>query len=337
MSVRESLERAVRRESVPPALLEAAFGEIMDGNASAVAIAGLLVALRAKGETVDEIVAAARALRARAEGATIADPRAIDTCGTGGDAAGTFNVSTAAAFVVAGAGVPVAKHGNRAATSRAGSADVLEALGVCADLPIARAAEIVREIGVGFLFARRAHPAMRHVAAVREQLGIRTLMNCLGPLLNPCGVRRQLVGVYARELVLPLAHALAQLGADSVLVVHGSDGLDEITTTGPTFAARFAGGVVESLTLDAADLGIERARREQLAGGDARENARIITAVLAGEAGPQCDLVLVNAAAALWVAGAAPDWAAGLGLAARSVDSGAARAKLAALVERSQS
>lgn len=336
MSLRESLELAVRREPVPPALLEAAFGEIMDGKASAVAIAALLVALRAKGETVDEIVAAARALRSRADGAPAPDPRAIDTCGTGGDGAGTFNVSTAAAFVVAGAGVPVAKHGNRAATSRAGSADVLEALGVRADLPIARAAEIVREIGIGFLFARRAHPAMRHVAAVREELGIRTLMNCLGPLLNPCGVRRQLVGVYARDLVEPLAHALARLGAESALVVHGSDGLDEITTTGPTFAARFAGGVVETLTIDAAELGIARARSEQLAGGDAGENARIVTAVLGGESGPQRDLVLVNAAAALWVAGAAPDWAGGLALAEQSVDSGAARAKLAALVERSQ-
>jgi anthranilate phosphoribosyltransferase len=336
MNVRAALDLAIRREPVPAALLEAAFGEIMDGKASAVAIAALLVALRAKGETVDEIVAAARALRARADGAPAPDPRAIDTCGTGGDGSGTFNVSTAAAFVVAGAGLPVAKHGNRAATSRAGSADVLEALGVRADLPIARAAEIVREIGIGFLFARRAHPAMRHVAPVREELGIRTLMNCLGPLLNPCGVRRQLVGVYSRELVEPLAHALAQLGAEAALVVHGSDGLDEITTTGPTFAAHFHGGAVEVRTLDAADLGIARARSEQLQGGDAAQNARIVLGVLEGQPGPQRDLVLVNAAAALWVGGAAADLADGLALAAQSVDSGAARAKLAALVESSR-
>jgi anthranilate phosphoribosyltransferase len=331
-----ALDLAIRREAVPAALLEAAFGEIMDGKASPVAIAALLVALRAKGETVDEIVAAARALRARADGAPAPDPRAIDTCGTGGDGSGTFNVSTAAAFVVAGAGLPVAKHGNRAATSRAGSADVLEALGVRADLPIARAAEIVREIGIGFLFARRAHPAMRHVAPVREELGIRTLMNCLGPLVNPCGVRRQLVGVYARELVEPLAHALAQLGAEAALVVHGSDGLDEITTTGPTFAAHFHGGAVETRTLDAADLGIARARSEQLLGGDAAQNARIVLEVLEGRVGPQRDLVLVNAAGALWVGGAAADLADGLALAARSIDSGAARAKLAALVESSR-
>ncbi|RIL05897.1 MAG: anthranilate phosphoribosyltransferase [Proteobacteria bacterium] len=303
----------------------------MDGKASPVGTAALLVALRTKGETVDEIVAAARALRARADVAAAPDPRAIDTCGTGGDGAGTFNVSTAAAFVVAGAGVPVAKHGNRAASSRTGSADVLEALGVHVDLPIARAAAIAREVGIGFLFARRAHPAMRHVAPVREELRIRTLMNCLGPLLNPCGVRRQLVGVYARELVEPLAQALAQLGAEAALVVHGSDGLDEITTTGPTFAARLADGCVESLAIDAAALGIARARREDLAGGDAAENAAIVRDVLGGEPGPRRDLVLVNAAAALWVAGAAADLSAGMAQARASIDSGAARAKLEAL------
>ena len=319
MSVREALAVASRREPVPAGLLEAAFGEIMDGKASPALIAGLLVALRTKGETVDEIVAAARALRARAERAPLPDPRAIDTCGTGGDGAGTFNVSTAAAFVVAGAGIPVAKHGNRAATSRAGSADVLEALGVRADLPIERAAEIVREVGIGFLFARRAHPAMRHVAAVREELG----------------VRRQLVGVYARELVEPLARALAALGAETALVVHGDDGLDEITTTAGTDAARWAGGRLESLRLDAAALGLPRARPEALAGGDARENARLVRGVLAGEHTPRRDIVLVNAAAALWLAGAG-DLRAGLEQARDSIDSGAALAKLEALADATQ-
>ena len=335
MSVREALRVATRREPVPAALLEAAFGEIMDGKASPALIAGLLVALRTKGETVDEIVAAARALRARAETAPLPDPRAIDTCGTGGDGAGTFNVSTAVAFVVAGAGVPVAKHGNRAATSRAGSADVLEALGVRADLPIARAAEMVREVGIGFLYARRAHPAMRHVAAVREELGVRTLMNCLGPLANPLGVRRQLVGVYARELVEPLARALAALGAEAALVVHGDDGLDEITTTAGSRAARWADGRLEALSLDAATLGLARARPEDLAGGDARENAQLVRGVLEGERTPRRDLVLVNAAAALWVAGAA-DLRSGLAQARTSIDSGAALAKLAALADATQ-
>jgi anthranilate phosphoribosyltransferase len=332
---RRALERAVRREGVSPELLEDAFGEIMDGKASPVAAAALLVALRTRGETVDELVAAARALRARAESAPTPDPRAIDTCGTGGDGASTFNVSTAAAFVVAGAGVPVAKHGNRAASSRAGSADVLEALGVRVDLPIVRAAALVREIGIGFLYARRAHPAMRHLAPVREELGIRTLMNALGPLVNPCGVRRQLVGVYARELVEPLAHALARLGAEAALVVHGSDGLDEITTTGPSFAARLAGGAVEAFEIEPTSLGLAPARLADLRGGDAVENARIVTAVLEGEPGPPRDLVLVNAAAALWVADAVADLARGLARAAASIDSGAARAKLAALAEAS--
>lgn len=336
MNIRAALESAASRKAVAPAVLEAAFGEIMDGKASPVAIAALLVALRTKGETVAEIVAAARALRARAERAPLRDPRAIDTCGTGGDGAGTFNVSTAAAFVVAGAGVPVAKHGNRAASSRAGSFDVLEALGVRADLPIARSAEILAEIGVAFFYARRAHPAMRHVAAVREELGIRTLMNCIGPLCNPLGVRRQLVGVYAAELVEPLAEALGALGAEAALVVHGEDGLDEITTTAPTRAAHWCDGRVEVLRLDAAELGVARAVPAALAGGDAAENARIVRAVLDGTLGAARDVVLVNAAAGLWVADAVPDWAAGFARAQRSIDSGAARARLDALCEASR-
>ncbi|HZO09605.1 MAG TPA: anthranilate phosphoribosyltransferase, partial [Myxococcota bacterium] len=227
----------MRGDDVPAAAMEAAFGEIADGKASPVAIAALLVALRAKGESVDEIVGAARALRARAVPAPAVDPRAIDTCGTGGDGAGTFNVSTAAAFVVAGAGVPVAKHGNRAASSRAGSIDVLEALGVCCELSVERSAEILARVGIAPFFARVAHPAMRQLAPVRSELGLRTIANCLGPLLNPVGVRRQVVGVYAAELVVPLAEALGRLGSERALVVHGSDGLDEITTTGASEAA----------------------------------------------------------------------------------------------------
>ncbi len=336
MNIRTALEVAARREVVASPVLEAAFGEIMDGKASPVAIAALLVALRTKGETASEIVAAARALRARAERAPLLDPRAVDTCGTGGDASGTFNISTAAAFVVAGAGVPVAKHGNRAASSRAGSFDVLEALGVCADLPIARAAEILAEVGVAFFYARRAHPAMRHVAAVREELGIRTLMNCIGPLCNPLGVRRQLVGVYASELVEPLAEALHALGAEAALVVHGEDGLDEITTTAPTRAAHLRDGRVEALSLDVADLDIARADPAALRGGDAAENARIVRSVLEGSPGAPREVVLVNAAATLWVADAAPDWKAGFEQARRSIDAGEALARLDALREASR-
>ncbi|HVH20423.1 MAG TPA: anthranilate phosphoribosyltransferase, partial [Myxococcota bacterium] len=295
----------------------------------------LLVALRTKGETQREIVAAARALRASAHSAPCLDPRTLDTCGTGGDGSGTFNISTTAAFIVAGAGVPVAKHGNRAASSRAGSIDVLEALGVAVDLPVDSSARILSEIGIAPFFAARAHPAMRHVAPVRRALGVRTLMNCMGPLLNPLGVRRQLIGVYTRSLVEPLAGALGDLGALRALVVHGSDGLDEITTTGITYAAWLDEGRITRMEIDPRALGIAVPAAGALAGGDAHRNAEILRAVLAGERGACRDVALLNAAAALWVGGVARDLADGLGVAARSLDGGAAQAKLDALVEAS--
>lgn len=333
-SVAAALAQAVRGQEVPGALLEAAFGEIADGKATPVQVAGLLVALRTRGETVGEIVAAARALRARAQRVPVPDPRTLDTCGTGGDGAGTFNISTTAAFVVAGAGVPVAKHGNRAASSRAGSFDVLEALGVRIDLPVERAAALLGRIGIAPFFARVAHPAMRHVAPVRSELGIRTLMNCMGPLLSPVGARRQLVGVYAPELCEVLAAAFHALGTDGVLVVHGSDGLDEITLAGPTHAVRAGGpyGEGRSLEIEPGRLGLACVPASALAGGDAPENARILRAILEGETGPRRDVVLLNAAAALWVADAVPSLGAGLARARESIDSGAARAKLEALV-----
>jgi anthranilate phosphoribosyltransferase len=337
MSLRAAVEAAIQGREVPAPLLEAAFGEIVDGRGSPILCAALLVALRTKGETVGEIVAAARALRARAQGAPCPDPRAVDTCGTGGDGAGTFNVSTAAAFVVAGAGVPVAKHGNRAASGRAGSIDVLEALGVNVELPVEAAAKLLVEVGIAPFFARVAHPAMRALAPVREALGVRTLMNCLGPLLNPVGVRFQLVGVYAAPLVATLAEALGALGSARALVVHGADGLDEITTTTHTDAALLDAGRVRRLRIDPDRFGIPRARLEDLRGGDAAENAAIVRGVLAGEAGARRDLVLLNAAAALWVAGAAGALEQGLEQARRSVDEGAAERKLAELVAASRS
>jgi len=337
MSLRAAIEAAISRRELPAPLVEAAFGEIIDGGANPIQAAALLVALRTKGETVGEIVAAARALRARAHTVACPDLRAVDTCGTGGDGARSFNVSTAAAFVVAGAGVPVAKHGNRAASSRAGSIDVLEALGVNVELPVEAAAKLLAEIGIGVFFARVAHPAMRALAPVREALGVRTLMNCLGPLLNPVGVRFQLVGVYASALVETLAAALGQLGSQRALVVHGGDGLDEITTTTHTEAAWLEAGSVRRLRIDPHDYGIALARAQDLAGGDARENAEIVRAVLAGESGPRRDIVLLNAAGALWVAGAAADLAAGLSLARRSLDEGAAARKLAQLAAASRS
>jgi anthranilate phosphoribosyltransferase len=332
VSLQAAIEAASAGEEVRPDLLGKAFAEIMDGKASAVQIAALLVALRTKGETVGEITVAARALRARAETAPLRDPRTVDTCGTGGDGAGTFNISTVAAFVVAGAGVPVAKHGNRAASSRSGSFDLFEALGVHADLPIGEAAKVLEEVGIAPFFARRAHPAMRFVAPVRQELGIRTVMNCMGPLLNPAGAKRQLVGVYERPLVETVARVLGELGAERALVVHGGDGLDEITTTTRTHATLLDAGVLTALSIDPEALGIETVSPAALAGGDAPENARIARTILAGEPGPKRDIVVLNAAAALFVAGAATDLAAGIELAGQSIDSGAARGRLEHLV-----
>jgi anthranilate phosphoribosyltransferase len=279
----------------------------------------------------DEIVAVARALRARAASVTPKDPKTIDTCGTGGSGLDTFNISTTSAFVVAGAGISVAKHGNRAASSQSGSFDVLEALGVRIDLPIEVYGQILEDIGIAPFFARTAHPAFRHVAPVRAELGVRTLLNCLGPLLSPVGARYQVVGVYSGELVEPLATALAELGAIRALVVHGDDGLDELTTTGPSEAALLVDGRVQSLRIDPESLGLPLAAAADLTGGDAARNAEITRQVLAGEKGAHRDIVLLNAAAALWVVEAAADLEEGLVQAAASIDQGAASAKLDAL------
>lgn len=333
MSIREAIARAVEHEEVPGPVLQAAFAEIMNGQASPAQAAALLVGLRMKGETVAEIVAVARALRAVAETVEASDPHTVDTCGTGGTGRSTFSISTTSAFVVAGAGLPVAKHGNRAVTSATGSFDTLEALGVCIDLPIPRCGEILEQIGIAPFFARTAHPAFRHVGPVRAEIGVRTLLNCLGPLLNPAGVRNQLVGVFSDSLVEPLAWALGELGADRALVVHGSDGLDEITTTGPTHAALSEVGEVKVLELKPEDFGLPRARGEDLAGGDAHRNAEILRDILAGEAGPKRDIVCLNAGAALWVGRAAKSLGEGVERAAESINSGAAAEKLEALVQ----
>jgi anthranilate phosphoribosyltransferase len=323
----------MRGAEVPADVLGAAFKAICAGQASEVEVTALLVALRTKGETVTEIVAAARALREAAVTAPCAGAATVDTCGTGGDGADTFNISTTAAFVVAGCGVSVAKHGNRAASSRSGSIDVLEALGVRVELDVEVAAKVLEEVGIAPFFARRAHPAMRHVAPVRAALGVRTMMNCMGPLLNPLGVRHQLIGVYAEELVRPMAEALAALGASRALVVHGSDGLDELTVTGISHTALLEEGRVSTGVVDPASLGLEAASSTSLAGGDAQDNAEILRSILEGESGPRRDIVLLNAAAALWVVAAVPGLPEGMVRAAASIDTGAARKKLTALVE----
>ena len=337
MSVQEALASAVASQDVDPALLEAAFSEIMAGESTPALIAALLVALRMKGESVSEIVAAARALRGAAVSLPKAPSNTVDTCGTGGSGRGSFSISTTAAFVVAGAGVPVAKHGNRAVTSRTGgSFDTFEALGVRIDLPIEAYAEILAEIGIAPFFARTAHPAFRHVGPVRAELGVRTLLNCLGPLVNPLGVKHQLVGVYSAELVEPLAGALGALGARRAMVAHGSDGLDELTTAGTSVAAVVEDGVVQTQAVDPEELGLRRVAPDALAGGTPNENADMLRRVLHGEKGAQRDIVCLNAAGALYAACAAEGLAEGLSQAEESLDSGAAAEKLSQLIEHTR-
>lgn len=329
--VQAAIGDLVEGRPLDPERLARALGEIMDGRSSDARTGAFLVALRMRGETVEQLIAAARTLRARAITAKPGTARVVDTCGTGGSGLDTFNISTTAAFVVAGAGVAVAKHGNRAASSRAGSFDLLEALGVVIDLPVETCARILDEIGIGTFFARTAHPAFRHVAAVRAELGVRTFLNLLGPLLSPVGARHQLVGVSSEALVGPLAAVLLGLGSERALVVHGDDGLDELTTTTGNSAALVSAGRVERIRIDAASLGLPRAGLAELRGGTPAENAATTRAILTGEKGPRRDIVLLNAAAALWVAESAGNLEEGLEQAARSIDSGAAAARLEAL------
>ncbi|MDQ3931348.1 MAG: anthranilate phosphoribosyltransferase [Actinomycetota bacterium] len=300
-----------------------ALGVIMRGEATPVEVAAFLVALRAKGETSEEIAGFVRAMLAHAERLEL-DGVLVDTCGTGGDRAGTFNISTIAALVVAAAGVQVAKHGNRAASGRCGSADLLEAWGVAIDLPPTAVGECVAEVGIGFLFARRFHPAMRHVAAVRAELGVPTVFNVLGPLTNPAGIERQVVGVADARLAPLVADALVHLGRRHALVFRGEDGLDELTTTGPSRLWEIRDGRATESLFDPASLGLPRSRREDLVGGEVEENARIAEAVLAGEPGPGADVVALNAAAALYVSGTAPRIRDGLEMARDVLTSGAA-------------
>ena len=311
---------------------EAAFEIIMSGDATPSQMGAFLMALRVRGETVDEIAGAARIMRAKALSID-APPGAIDTCGTGGDASGSFNISTASALVVAGCGVPVAKHGNRALSSKSGSADVLTALGVNIDAELAVVRACLWELGIGFLMAPRHHSATRHVAPTRVELGTRTIFNLLGPLSSPAGARRQLVGVFAPEWVRPMAEVLGRLGGERAWVVHG-DGLDELTTAGPTTVAALDAGRVEMFEIVAADAGLPTARREDLRGGEPAHNARLMRQLLGGVGGPLRDVVLLNSAAALLVAGTAANLADGVELAARAIDSGAARRVLDDLVAR---
>ena len=311
---------------------EAAFDIIMSGNATASQIGAFLMALRVRGETVEEIAGAARIMRAKAI-AVDAPAGTIDTCGTGGDSSGSFNISTASALVVAGCGVPVAKHGNRALSSKSGSADVLRALGVNIDADFAIVRQCLWEIGLGFLMAPRHHSATRHVAPTRIELGTRTIFNLLGPLSSPAKAPRQLVGVFAPEWVRPMAEVLGRLGSERAWVVHGS-GLDELTTVGATIVAALEDGKVETFEVVAEDVGLPPARLEDLHGGEPEHNARLMRDLLAGTGGPLRDIVLLNSGAALLIAGRAASLEAGIELAARSLDAGAARQVLEDLVAR---
>ncbi len=341
--ITDYLRLLVERKDLTREQAAAAMEEIMSGRATDAQIAAFLTALRMKGETVDELTGFAAVMRSKATrievrgavSAGLADTgreMLIDTCGTGGDAAGTFNVSTATAFVAAGAGVKVAKHGNRSVSSLCGSADVVEALGVRIDLPPERVARCIEEVGIGFLFAPLLHSAMKYVMLARRQMAIRTVFNILGPLTNPARAQSQVLGVYDARLVRPMATVLRELGSRRGFVVHGADGLDELSTTGPSQVTEIDGGELKSYTVAPEDFGLPRAPISALQGGDKAENARIIRRILEGERGPKRDIVVMNAAAALVAGGKAADFREGARLAIESIDSGAALDRLERLV-----
>ena len=308
-----------------------ALEQMTEGAATPAQMGAFLMALRVRGETVEEIAGAAQMLRARMHGVEV-PPGAVDIVGTGGDGTGTYNVSTCAALVAAGAGVKIAKHGNRSVSSLAGASDVLTALGVKIDVPFEITARCVKEAGVGFLWAPQHHPALKHWAPIRGELGIRTIFNLLGPICNPAGVKRQVVGVFSWHWVEPIAHVLNNLGCEHVWVVHGHDGLDELTTTGATDVAEVKDGKVTVFEVTPADAGLAPAKLSDLKGGDAKHNAAAIRDVLAGKKTPLRDIAILNAAAALIVAGKAADLTEGAALAARSIDSGAAQRALDRLI-----
>jgi anthranilate phosphoribosyltransferase len=302
--------------------------EIMQGEATDAQIAAYITALRMKGETVEEITGSARVMREKAVPIRLDAKYHVDTCGTGGDMAHTFNISTTVAFVVAGAGVTVAKHGNRSVSSKSGSADVLQALGVNIEIPSRHVEESLSEVGIAFLFAPLMHQAMKYAIGPRREVGIRTIFNILGPLTNPAKVSSQIMGVYAAELTSPLAQALGNLGAKRAFVVHGMDGLDEITITDKTRVSEFANGVVKDYVIHPSDFGLPSGKKEDLKGGDAKDNAVITIDILKGKKGAQRDIVLLNAAAGLVASGKAVDFKAGISIAVESIDSGAAMRKL---------
>jgi anthranilate phosphoribosyltransferase len=332
--IQQGIQKLISGEHLSRAEMAATMNEIADGGATPAQVGAFLAALRVKGETVEEIAGAAEVMRARVDHVKVSKEIFVDTCGTGGDGRNTFNISTTAAFVVAGAGVCVAKHGNRAVSSRSGSADVLGALGVNVDASKEVVERCIEEVGIGFLFAPRLHPAFKAVAGIRRELAVRTVFNLLGPLANPAGARYQVMGVYEPRWVPVIGGVLATLGAVHAFVVHG-EGLDEIAITGMTHVCEVKNGTTERFAMLPEDIGLKRHPEAEIAGGDADRNARILRDVLSGQAGGPRDAVLANAAAALVCTGAAKDLKAGVKVAAESIDRGAAAEKLSRLIAAS--
>jgi anthranilate phosphoribosyltransferase len=335
--IRDAIKKVISGQNISEQEMMAAMSEIMDGQTTDAQIACLITALRIKGETVEEIAGAAKVMRQKATAVKVISPGPlIDTCGTGGDGAHTFNISTAAAFVAAGAGVRIAKHGNRSVSSKSGSADVMEALGINITIPPEAIARCIDTVGIGFLFAQKLHLAMRHAARARSEIGIRTIFNILGPLSNPADADMQVLGVYDPALIQTIGCALQMLGRTRALVVHGHDGLDEISITGPSIICEVGGGTVKTYTIRPADVGLSETPIDAIIGGGPDENADIILNILRGMLGPHRDIVLLNAGAAIMLSGLADSLIEGMRLAARAIDAGKALSKLLQLKNLTQ-
>ena len=327
-----AIKKILERKNLSMDEAQQAMNDIMSGSATQAQIGGFLTALRMKGETVEEITGFAKTMRNKAERITPKSEPLLDTCGTGGDSSGTFNISTAAAFVVSAAGIAVAKHGNRSVSSKSGSADVLEALGVKIDIAPDKVRQCIDDIGIGFMFAQRFHGAMKYAAPVRRELGVRTVFNMLGPLTNPAGAGHQLLGVYDKDLTQPVAEVLKGLGTKSAMVVHGEDGLDEITLCGKTYVSELKDGVIKNYTISPEDLGLKTAPACDIKGADSKQNARIIRSILEGEKGAAHDITILNAGAAIYICGGADSIKEGIDKAAALIEDGSAKRKLEQMI-----